>query len=44
MLLNAYSRDLERRRLAAGAHGLLISGNSMFSFTSNLAATQILAS
>ncbi|SJL02266.1 uncharacterized protein ARMOST_05592 [Armillaria ostoyae] len=25
VLLNAYSRDLERRRLAAGAHGLLIS-------------------
>ena len=27
VLLNAYSRELERRRLAAGAQGLLISGN-----------------
>lgn len=27
VLLNAYGRDLERRRLAAGAQGLLISGN-----------------
>jgi len=26
VLLNAYSRELERRRLAAGAQGLLISG------------------
>lgn len=26
VLLNAYSRDLERRRLSAGAQGLLISG------------------
>ncbi|KAJ7047493.1 FYVE-domain-containing protein, partial [Mycena alexandri] len=26
VLLNAYSRDLERRRLAAGARGLLLSG------------------
>lgn len=25
VLLNAYSRELERRRLAAGAQGLLIS-------------------
>lgn len=25
VLLNAYSRDLERRRLSAGAQGLLIS-------------------
>ena len=29
MLLNAYSRELERRRLAAGAQGLLISGDGM---------------
>lgn len=27
VLLNAYSRELERRRLAAGAQGLLISGD-----------------
>jgi hypothetical protein len=27
VLLNAYSRELERRRLTAGAQGLLISGN-----------------
>ncbi|KAG5648689.1 hypothetical protein DXG03_000035 [Asterophora parasitica] len=27
VLLNAYSRELERRRLAAGAHGLLLSGD-----------------
>jgi len=27
VLLNAYSRELERRRLAAGAQGLLISGS-----------------
>lgn len=26
VLLNAYSRELERRRLSAGAQGLLISG------------------
>jgi hypothetical protein len=31
VLLNAYSRDLERKRLAAGAQGLLISGNGGFS-------------
>ena len=30
VLLNAYSRELERRRLAAGAQGLLISGNGEF--------------
>lgn len=29
VLLNAYSRELERRRLAAGAQGLLISGDGM---------------
>ncbi|THV08681.1 FYVE-domain-containing protein [Dendrothele bispora CBS 962.96] len=29
VLLNAYSRELERRRLAAGAQGLLISGNDV---------------
>lgn len=29
MLLNAYNRELERRRLAAGAQGLLISGDGM---------------
>ncbi|KAG6903373.1 hypothetical protein C0995_013126 [Termitomyces sp. Mi166 len=27
VLLNAYSRELERRRLVAGAHGLLLSGD-----------------
>lgn len=27
VLLNAYSRELERRRLSAGAQGLLISGD-----------------
>lgn len=26
VLLNAYSRELERRRLSAGAQGLLIAG------------------
>jgi len=31
VLLNAYSRELERRRLAAGAQGLLISGNGELS-------------
>lgn len=30
VLLNAYSRELERRRLAAGAQGLLISGDSTY--------------
>ena len=30
VLLNAYNRDLERRRLDAGAQGLLISGNGGF--------------
>ena len=30
VLLNAYNRELERRRLDAGAHGLLISGNGEF--------------
>ena len=29
VLLNTYSRDLERRRLAAGAQGLLISDRGM---------------
>ena len=27
VLLNAYNRELERRRLAAGAQGLLITGD-----------------
>lgn len=31
VLLNTYSRELDRRRLAAGAQGLLISGDGMFS-------------
>ena len=31
VLLNTYSRELERRRLAAGAQGLLISGNGELS-------------
>lgn len=31
VLLNAYRRELERRRLAAGAQGLMISGNGEFS-------------
>jgi hypothetical protein len=30
VLLNAYSRELERKRLAAGAQGLLISGDGEF--------------
>jgi hypothetical protein len=32
VLLNTYSRDLERRRLSAGAQGLLLSdiGNAFF--------------
>jgi hypothetical protein len=30
VLLNTYNRELERRRLAAGAQGLLISGNGEF--------------
>ena len=29
VLLNAYSRELERRRLAAGAQGLLLHGDGM---------------
>lgn len=29
VLINVYSRELERRRLAAGAQGLLISGNGL---------------
>lgn len=29
MLLNAYNRELERRRLAAGAQGLLIFGDGV---------------
>ena len=32
VLLNAYSRELERRRLAAGAQGLLFSGDGEFAF------------
>ena len=32
VLLNAYSRELERRRLAAGAQGLLLSGDGKLSF------------
>ena len=32
VLLNAYNRELERRRLAAGAQGLLISGDGMCDF------------
>lgn len=31
VLLNAYGRELERRRLTAGAQGLLISGNGELS-------------
>jgi hypothetical protein len=30
VLLNAYSRELERRRLAAGAQGLLIAGEGEY--------------
>jgi hypothetical protein len=29
VLLNAYSRELERRRLSAGAQGLLIAGDGV---------------
>jgi len=32
VLLNAYSRELERQRLAAGAQGLLLSGDCKLSF------------
>lgn len=32
VLLNAYNRELERRRLAAGAQGLLISGDGVCHF------------
>lgn len=30
VLLGMYSRELERRRLEAGAQGLLISGNGLY--------------
>lgn len=30
VLLNTYSRELDRRRLSAGAQGLLISGDGMY--------------
>lgn len=33
VLLNAYNRELERRRLAAGAQGLLISGDGWYSLS-----------
>lgn len=35
VLLNAYSRDLERKRLAAGAAGIYLSNDSAWIFYQN---------